>query len=77
VTCEEIGMAFLRGFVEFWYDFIIGDDWKIATAVVLVLGIGAGVVLAGPSDAAFLPPLLGLLFCAEFVTTMFIDTRAG
>lgn len=25
-------MRFIKGFAEFWYDFIIGDGWKIAGA---------------------------------------------
>lgn len=25
----------LRGFVAFWYDFIIGDDWRVAVGVVI------------------------------------------
>ena len=29
--------ASLRGFLRFWYDFIVGDDWRIALGVVLVL----------------------------------------
>jgi hypothetical protein len=32
-------MKFLKSFAQFWYDFIIGDDWKIAVAVVLALGV--------------------------------------
>ncbi len=27
-------MNFLRAFGHFWYDFLIGDDWKIAAYVV-------------------------------------------
>ena len=34
-------MAFVRGFLRFWYDFIVGDDWRIALGVVLVLAAGA------------------------------------
>lgn len=30
-------MRFLKAFGRFWYDFIIGDDWKIAVAVVVAL----------------------------------------
>jgi hypothetical protein len=28
-------------FCRFWYDFIVGDDWRIATGVVAALGITA------------------------------------
>lgn len=34
-------MNFLKAFGHFWYDFLIGDDWKIAAYVV-----GAMVVIA-------------------------------
>jgi hypothetical protein len=32
-------MRFIRGFARFWYDFIIGDDWTIAAAVVVTLAL--------------------------------------
>lgn len=32
-------MRFLSGFFRFWYDFIIGDDWTIAAAVVVALAL--------------------------------------
>jgi H+/Cl- antiporter ClcA len=28
-------------FCRFWYDFIVGDDWRIATGVVAALGMTA------------------------------------
>ena len=31
-------MTFLRNFGRFWYDFIVGDDWRVAVGVVLVVG---------------------------------------
>ena len=30
-------MRYLMQFLAFWYDFIIGDDWTIAAAVVVTL----------------------------------------
>lgn len=30
--------ARLRGFGAFWYDFIVGDDWRVAVGVVVALG---------------------------------------
>jgi hypothetical protein len=32
-------MKLLKAFALFWYDFVIGDDWKIAVYVVVALGI--------------------------------------
>ncbi len=39
-------MRYLRGFGRFWYDFIVGDDWKIAVGVCVMLAAGA-VLVAG------------------------------
>ncbi len=30
-------MKYLLGFLGFWYDFIVGDDWTVAVAVVFAL----------------------------------------
>ena len=30
-------MRFLVGFGRFWYEFIVGDDWTIAAAIVAAL----------------------------------------
>jgi hypothetical protein len=46
-------MKFLIGFGRFWWDFIIGEDWKIAAGVAVVLAIGALLVTGtGLSDTA-------------------------
>jgi hypothetical protein len=37
-------MRFLVGFGRFWYDFVVGDDWRIAAGVVVVLAAGAVLV---------------------------------
>ena len=37
-------IRFVRGFGRFWWDFIVGDDWRIAAGVVVVLTAGALVV---------------------------------
>jgi hypothetical protein len=34
-------IAFAKGFGRFWWDFIVGDDWRIAAGVVVVLAGGA------------------------------------
>jgi L-asparagine transporter-like permease len=31
----------LRSFAHFWYDFVIGDDWRMAAAAVLILALTA------------------------------------
>ena len=37
-------MRFVKGFARFWWDFIVGDDWRIAAGVVAVLAAGAVLV---------------------------------
>lgn len=37
-------MRFARGFARFWWDFVVGDDWRIAAGVVVVLAGGAVLV---------------------------------
>ena len=37
-------IRFAKGFARFWWDFIVGDDWRIAAGVVVVLAAGALVV---------------------------------
>jgi len=34
-------MNYLKNFLLFWYDFIVGDDWTIAAGVVLALVVSA------------------------------------
>jgi hypothetical protein len=71
-------MNFLKAFGMFWYELIIGDDWKIAVAVVLALGVTGGVMAGVHSSGGSLTPWtvfgagLILLF---FVVTLIIDTR--
>lgn len=33
----------LRSFGAFWYDFVIGDDWRVAAGVVVALALTYGV----------------------------------
>lgn len=59
----------LGGFLFFWYDFIIGDDWRVAMAVVIALfgihGLGA--------NAWWVMPLVVLL---SLFFTLFEATRS-
>jgi hypothetical protein len=41
-------MRFLKAFARFWWDFVVGDDWRIAVGVVTVLAGGA--VLVAETD---------------------------
>ncbi len=32
-------IAWLRQFGAFWYDFVVGDDWRVAVGVVVALAL--------------------------------------
>jgi hypothetical protein len=34
-------MTYIRTFFRFWYDFIVGDDWRLAVAAIAALGVTA------------------------------------
>ena len=36
----------LRAFGAFWWDFIVGDDWRIAAGVIVALAATAGLAAA-------------------------------
>jgi hypothetical protein len=35
-------MRRLRGFLAFWYDFVVGDDWRIAVGIAVALALTYG-----------------------------------
>jgi hypothetical protein len=44
-----------RTFGRFWWDFVVGDDWRSAAGVVVAIGATAALVAAGV-DAWWLMP---------------------
>ncbi len=53
-------MNYLKQFFLFWYDFIIGDDWRIAAGVVIGLVI-TGVLVTAGVNVWWLMPLVVVL----------------
>jgi hypothetical protein len=49
-------MRRLRAFGRFWWNFVVGDDWRAAAGIVIAIGATA-VVAAGGIDAWWLMPL--------------------
>jgi hypothetical protein len=66
-------MTFLKNFGLFWYDFIIGDDWRIAAAVVAALALTA--LLAHAGIAAWW--LLPLVVVASLGMSLWTATRGS
>jgi hypothetical protein len=48
-------MSRLRAFFAFLWDFVVGDDWRIAVGVVIALGVTALVAGAGLTAWWILP----------------------
>jgi hypothetical protein len=65
----------LKAFGRFCYDFLVGDDWKIAAAVAAAL-TAVGAMVAGHvlGDHA-LAVVGGLLVATLFVASLLIDVR--
>jgi hypothetical protein len=45
----------VRRFGRFWWDFVIGDDWRIAAGVVLTLAVAAALAAADVPAWWFVP----------------------
>jgi uncharacterized membrane protein (UPF0136 family) len=57
-------ISWLRKFFRFWYDFVVGDDWRVALAVVAALALTYALSKTGvpawpvvPATVAVLLPL--------------------
>lgn len=54
-------IAKLRSFGAFWYDFIVGDDWRVAVSVAAALALTYGASRAGIPAWWILPTAIVLL----------------
>jgi hypothetical protein len=54
-------MRALHRFGTFWWDFVVGDDWRVAVGVVVALGITAAVAATGAPAWWLLPLAVALL----------------
>jgi len=50
----------LKAFGAFWYDFLVGDDWRVAAGVVLALALTYGVSQTSVPAWWVLPAALAL-----------------
>ncbi len=55
----------LRAFLAFWYDFVIGDDWRVAAGVVLALAITLAVSRTSLSSWWVTPLIVAVLLVAS------------
>jgi hypothetical protein len=51
----------LTSFAAFWYDFVVGDDWRVAVGVAVALAIAWGISRAGVPTWWVLPVAVAVL----------------
>jgi hypothetical protein len=67
----------LKAFGRFWYEFIIGDDWKIAVAVVVAL-LATALLTAWTGLGDHVLAVIGAaLVVLLFSVSLVLDTRKG
>jgi len=54
-------MSKIRAFGRFWYDFVVGDDWRVAVGVVFALGLTAVIASQGVPTWWLLPLLIAAI----------------
>ena len=70
-------MRFLRGFGSFWYQLIIGDDWRIAVGVAIALTIGALLAASNVISGGTLAVLIAVLIFGGFVVNVIAAATRG
>lgn len=54
-------IARIRAFLAFWYDFVVGDDWRVAVGVTVSLAATYGVSRTGFAAWWIVPAAVVLL----------------
>jgi large-conductance mechanosensitive channel len=65
-------MKWLKTFVTFWYDFIVGDDWSVAVGVVIAVAATAVVHRIG----LIAWPIVPLIVATMLATSIWRARRA-
>jgi len=54
-------MRQIRAFGHFWWDFIVGDDWRAAAGILLALGATAVLVAVGVNAWWLMPAAVAVV----------------
>jgi hypothetical protein len=49
-------IARIAAFGHFWWDFVVGDDWRVSVEIAVAIGATAAIAAAGVSAWWVLPP---------------------
>ena len=55
----------LRAFGAFWYDFVVGDDWRVAVVVIAALAVTFGVSKSSVPAWWIMPVAVALILPAS------------
>ena len=58
-------MKYLRSFARFWWDFIVGDDWRVAAGLALALGLTSLLTHNGVNAWWLLPLAVAVLLAGS------------
>jgi len=65
----------LREFGKFWYELLVGDDWKIAASVVIALTLSALLLTQTAAPDQVVAVVGGALVVAGFCVSLILDVR--
>ena len=68
-------MRYLRAFAAFWYDFVVGDDWRVAVGVVVILGAAFGLAHESIPVWWLLPPAVAALLGGVGLIAAYVPAR--
>ena len=57
-------MSYLKTFGRFWWDFVVGDDWRVAAGLVAALGVSE-LLTSQKLTAWWLLPVAVIVLLAE------------
>jgi hypothetical protein len=58
-------VSYLRSFARFWWDFIVGDDWRVAAGLALALGLTSLLTHNGVNASWLLPLAIAFLLAGS------------
>jgi drug/metabolite transporter superfamily protein YnfA len=65
----------LTDFGRFWYELLVGDDWKIAMSVVIALTLTALLLTQTAAPDHLVAVVGGVLVVAGFCVSLILDVR--
>jgi hypothetical protein len=66
-------MKYIRAFGRFWWDFVVGDDWRVAAGIAVALGLTKLLTAEGANVWWLLPAAVAVLLAG----TLWRAVRAG